>query len=616
MNRELLPYYERELIFLKEMIPAFAAQYPERASALELTRDGSNDPHVERILEAFALIAGRIQHKIDEEFPEIAESFLEMLYPHLLRPVPPMIILQFEADPELSKSASGHLISRGTMVYSTSLEGTQARFRTAYDVQLWPIEITSAEFGEVSNLGVIVGSAQSRYALRLRIRPRGSSKLSSLKMSRLRFRIGGDLQAAQWIFQFLFTKVNRISVRTNGSGGLKQELADLPPSSLKQVGFERSEALLPIFETSFQGYRLLQEYFCFPQKYLFFDLTELDHIRPLSILEELEILILLEQIEHSDRALLLEKAVNSDTFQLGCTPAINLFEHSCDPLRLTHTKPEYELIPDVHSRQGFEVYSVDKVQGIKVGSETARSFRPLYSFRHGLAEESEESPDAFWILRRRQSALKGDFGSDVFLSLVDRTFDSSVSARETITVRATCSNRDLVGRLKLSGTWGELDLENELAAKARAVHGPTTSIRPNLRGELLWRLVSHLSLNHLSIVASGVDALREILRLYDTGATNASVRQVGCISAVRSNRNIARLDSEHGLVFCSGVTIDLEIDEGGFPGGAAYLFACVLDRFFSLYCGVNSFTQLRVSTLERKGVAWQWPLRSGEQVVV
>jgi type VI secretion system protein ImpG len=616
MNSELLPYYERELIFLKKTTAEFAAQYPGRASALELTRNGSDDPHVERILEGFALIAGRIQRKIDEEFPEITQSLLDLLYPHLLRPVPPITVLQFEADPELSKTPTGHFLPRGTTVYSAPMNGVQVRFRTGYDVRLWPIEVASAEFGEASNLGASARGARARYVLRIRIKPLGGSKLSSLKISTLRFRIGGDVQAAHWLYEALFTKVSGISIRTQRSDGLKQELAELPPSSLNTVGFGRNESILPMSDTSFQGYRLLQEYFCYPQKFLFFDLAGLERISTSSILDELEVLISIDGVEQRDRALLLESSVNAETFQLGCTPAINLFEHSCDPIRLTHTKSEYEVTPDVHSWQGFEVYSIDKVHGVSIGNEASRKYRPFYSFRHGSEDEPEESPEAFWFLARRPSARKGDFGSDVYLSLVDRTFNPKVPALEAISVRATCSNRDLVGRLRLVGVWGELDLENETAVRVRVVHGPTDTVRPDLRGELQWRLISHLSLNHLSLVEGGVDGLQEILRLYDTTGSKVSSRQISGISSVRSGRKVARLDSDHGVVLASGVTIDLELDEEKFSGGGAYLLASILDHFLGLYCAVNSFTQLRVRTQERKGVVWQWPLRSGEQVVV
>ena len=182
-------------------------------------------------------------------------------------------------------------------------------------------------------------------------------------------------------------------------------------------------------------------------------------------------------------------------------------------------------------------------------------------------------------------------------------------------MNVTCSNRDLVARLNFNGTWGELDLEAGAMTRTRVVHGPTETIRPAAQGGLQWRLISHLSLNHLSLVEGGADALREMLRLYDPVGNHSNSRQIDGLTSVRSSRKIARLDSEFGFVFCQGLAIDAELDEEKFSGGGAFLLASILERFFGLYCAINSFTQLRVSTTKRKGVVWQWPIRSGEQAV-
>jgi type VI secretion system protein ImpG len=206
-------------------------------------------------------------------------------------------------------------------------------------------------------------------------------------------------------------------------------------------------------------------------------------------------------------------------------------------------------------------------------------------------------------------------GTDVYLSLVDRNFKPSMPAVESVTANITCTNRDVPGRLNLSGRWGELDLESGAIVRARVVDGPTRVVRPPQRKGLQWRLISHLSLNHLSLVEGGLDALREMLRLYDTEATPSVARQIAGLTSVRSSRKMARLDSEYGFVFCQGISIDAEFDEEQFAGSGAFLLASILERFFGLYCTVNSFTQLSISTRQRKGVVWEWPPRTGEQVV-
>jgi type VI secretion system protein ImpG len=324
---------------------------------------------------------------------------------------------------------------------------------------------------------------------------------------------------------------------------------------------------------------------------------------------------LLDALENNDRALLLESAVNANMFQLGCTPVINLFERTAEPIRLSHTKTEYQVIPDIYAPLGLEVYSVDRVISVAPNSVESKEYRPFYSFKHNIQGAASDDYDAFWFSSRRASEQKGDAGFDVFLSLVDQGLKPNWPASESVTATVTCSNRDLPSRLNITGSWGELDLESGAMIKTRVVHGPTDTIRPAARGGLQWRLISHLSLNHLSLVDGGVESLREMLRLYDPRNTHTTSRQIEGLTAVHSSRKIARLASEYGFVFCQGLAIDAEMDEDKFSGGSAYLLASILERFFGLYCAVNSFTQLRVSTRQRKGMVWQWPIRSGEQAV-
>jgi type VI secretion system protein ImpG len=611
MSSELLPYYERELLFVRKMASEFAERYPERAAALRLTHNGCEDPHIERMIEAFALIAGRIQHKIDEEFPEITQALLDVLYPHLLRQVPSMAIAEFEVDPEQSKSATGYLVPRGATVYTEPVGGVQCRFRTAYPARLFPIRVVSASFSHAANVPGGVSSANARYAIRLELQAQGMSKFSALSISQLRFHLGGDLQAAHWLYELLFTKVSQILLRCQEKNG-KWSTVPLGTGCIQEVGFERDEAVLPYAETSFQGYRLLQECFSFPQKFLFFDLRRLEKISSGSFSDRLEIVILLEDFQRSERATFLESAVTAESFQLGCTPVVNLFDHCAEPIRLSHARTEYPINPDVHSPLAMEVYSVNRVTSVTAYSEEPKEYRPFYSFRHG---EHDPNAEAFWYATRRGSERAGDSGTDVYLSLVDSNFSPTQPATESITTFVTCTNRNLPERVGLNGRWGELDVESSAIVKARVVRGPTKAVRPPMKKGLQWRLISHLSLNHLSLVEGSVDALREVLRLYNTAASPASERQISGLTSVSGRRKMARVESEHGFIFCQGMAIETEFDEELFAGSGVFLLASVLNRFFGLYSAVNSFTQLQVLTRQRKGVVWAWPPRTGEQIV-
>jgi len=610
MSTDLLTYYERELVFIRKMASEFAERYPERAAALRLTHNGCDDPHVERMIEAFSLIAGRIQRKIDDEFPEITQALLELLYPHLVRPVPSMAIAEFQVDPEQSKSATGHVVPRGAIAYSEPLGGVQCHFRTAYPVRLFPIRVAAASFSRAASLPGGVSSATAHYAIRIELQTQGTAKFPALRIHDLRFHLGGDSQVAYWIYELLFSRVSQVLLRCQEKSGRWSSIA-LGPNCIREVGFTRDEAILPYAETSFQGYRLLQEYFAFPQKFLFFDLTELDQTAGGLFSDRLEIVVLLDEFQRAERAAFLETALSAESFQLGCSPVVNLFERCAEPIRLSHARTEYPIIPDVHSALAMEVYSVNRVTSVAPYLEEPKEYRPFYSFRHG---ESSAGSEAFWYAARRASERKGDSGTEVYLSLVDSSFNPALPATESITTHVTCTNRSLPEQLALRGQWGELDLESSAIVSARVVRGPTKAVRPHLRKGLQWRLISHLALNHLSLVEGGADALREILRLYDAG-NPSSQRQIVGLTALSSSRKMARLESEHGFVFCQGIAIDTEFDEEQFAGVGAFLLASVLERFFGLYSAINSFTQLRATTRQRKGVVWAWPPRTGEQIV-
>jgi type VI secretion system protein ImpG len=612
MSGELLPYYERELLFIREMAAEFAEKYPERAGALDLGGGASEDPHVERLIESFALIAGRIQRKIDDEFPEITEALLDTLYPHFLRPVPSMAIAQIEIDPGQGNLTAGYPVPEGANLYAKPVNGAVCRFRTCCPVHLWPLEVVSAGFFRAANLPGGTAGLDVPFAIRIELRCLGEVTPAKLDISQLRFHLSGDPQAAHNIYELLFCSLAGVAIRNVG-GRASAAPMFLPQPAIRPVGFERNEGMLPYSHRSFLGYRLLQEYFSFPQKFLFFDLVHLNQIPKQDLGERFEVVILLRDFERKERVAALEQAVGKDTFQLGCTPAVNLFERFAEPIRLSHTLSEYRVIPDVMFPGATEVYSVDRVTSNALYAEEPIEYRPLYSFRHG---ERAEQQQAFWLANRRPSERKGDAGTEVYLSLLDLNFSPARPPVESLTVSLTCTNRDLPERLPLTRAFGDIEMEAGAILRIRFLDPPSPTIRPPMRRGLQWRLASHLSLNHLSVVEEGLEALREILKLYDFSGNPTVAQQIAGLRGVRSRPKVARMDSEHGLVFSTGLHVDLQFDEEQYVGSGVYLLASVLERFFGLYCALNSFSQLSVTTLQRKGVLREWDPRTGEQIVL
>ena len=617
MRDELLEYYERELAFLRQLGAEFAEKYPKIASRLLLEPDRCEDPHVERMIEAAAFLTGRIRLKIDDEFPEVTESLLNVLYPNFLAPVPSLSIVQFVVDPERANIQTGQTVPRGSMIYSNPVEGSPCRFRTSYPVTIWPIEVAGARF-ELPAPSVAV-PAGTRSILHLELRTFAGLAFSTLRektpeepdrpLDRLRFYLQGDAKLVHSLYELLFSGVIRIAVRPSGNeekGGYT-----LPAEALRSVGFGGDEGLLPGGDRSFAGYRLLQEYFAFPEKFLFFDVAGLERIAAGGFGPTADILLFL------DREFALERGVNAQTFRLNCAPVANLFEQIAEPVRLSHLQSEYRVIPDVGRQAAMEVYSVDEVSSARPDQERPTVYQPFYSIRHSREGEAGQ---AFWHAGRRPSQRKEDEGTEVYLTFVDLSFRPLVPEAETLTVRTTCSNRDLPGRLPFGNPEGDFHLEGAGVFSAiRCLRKPTPSLRIPLRRGAHWRLISHLSLNYLSLVeregAASPEALQEILKLYDFSDSSATRQQIAGIARVAARRVLRPIGTSHAG-FVRGVEVTVEFDEQQFIGSGVFLFASVLERFFGLYASVNSFAQTIATSRQREGVLKRWPARAGEQIVL
>ena len=250
MSNDLLMYYERELVFMRQMAAEFAQRYPDRAGALKLSGAGSEDPHVERLIEAFALIAGRIHRKIDDEFPEITEAVLDILYPHYLRPIPSMSVAQFELEPEQSKVAAGYLVPKDTKLYSRPVNGAVCHFKTCYPIHLWPLEVVSAAFLRTSNIRGGLAGAEAPFAIRIELRCLGGLKLSQMPVSELRFFLDGDLQTAHTLYELLFNSAAGIIVRGIGQ---RNAIPVRRTTRIREVGLGGMRVYCPIPTIAFSA---------------------------------------------------------------------------------------------------------------------------------------------------------------------------------------------------------------------------------------------------------------------------------------------------------------------------------------------------------------------------
>jgi type VI secretion system protein ImpG len=600
MPDELLRYYERELSFVRQMGAEFASKYPRIAGRLLLEADKCEDPHVERLIQAFAFLTARVHHKIDDEFPELTDALLGVLYPHYLAPIPSLAIVQFALDPTQGMSTSGYPLPKGTALYSRPVDGMACRFRTCYPVTLWPIQVASVRLDEPDRRG----PAQAVSMLRLRLQCLGGAKLSELKCAELRFFLHGESPLVYRLYELLFNHTLQVQLRAP-DGASESTPVRLPPECLRAVGFAPDEGLLPYPARSFMGYRLLQEYFNFPSKFLFFDLCQLDRAMQAGCRDSIEVCLYL------NRAPRLEQPVTPENFRLGCTPIVNLFEQIAEPIRLNHAETEYRVIPDVRRQGTTEVYAIDSVTCTSPQLDEPIEVQPFYSIRHA---DNAASHQSFWHATRQPSPRKGDAGTEVLLSLVDLNFQPTLPPAETLTLRITCTNRDLPGKLPFGGNQGEFEIEG--AVRVRGLTKPTETVRVPLQRGAQWRLISHLSLNYLSISEGGREALQEILRLYDFSDSAVVRQQIAGITNVTSRRVVGRPASMPWNGFCRGVEVSIEFDEEKYIGSGVFLFASVLEKFLGLYASLNSFTQMIAHTLQREEPLKRWPLRAGEQILL
>ncbi len=652
MDRRLLRYYDLELQHLRGMGAEFAAEFPRIAGRLGMEGMNCADPFVERLLEGVAFLSARVHLKLDAEFPRFTQSLLETVYPHYLSPTPSMTMVEFQPQLDEPALAQGFPIERGTQVRSLIGKGDQTSciYTLGHAVTLWPLKIVEAQYytRELASLEIpqaTLAASGVKAGIRIRLQTTAGVKFNQLPIQRLPFFINGtgDVQARlyeQIIGHTVGAAVQPITRPAKwrevlGTG----QTAQGANSSVNMLGFNDDEALLPYGPRSFQGYRLLQEYFAFPQRFYMFEVggrEGLEKAFKRGTETTLDLILLLNQAD-----LRLENAVSAENFAMFCSPAINLFPANADRIHLSDKLPEFQVIPDRTRPLDFEVFSIEKVVGIGAGNEQVTEFTPFYRARDG------EEGGAYYALNRvprTASAKEQRFGtrtrypgSEIYVSLVDANSVPFSSELRQLAVAVFCTNRDLPLTVPIGK--GETDFTMEAGAPVSAIKsitGQPTPPRPSYaEGETAWRIISHLSLNYLSLmdqsVASGSKeggamALRDLLRLYTGpltshgagGAGQESVeylavrKQLEGLKNVSTKQVIRRVAKPGPISFARGLEVSILFDEINFEGTGVFLLGAVLSRFLEKYVSVNSFTETVVKTLER-GEVMRWPARLGQR---
>ncbi len=625
MDPRLLRYYNQELQHVREMGAEFARQFPKIAARLGVDGIEVSDPYVERLLEGFAFLAARVQLKLDAEFPRFTQRMLEILYPQFLAPTPSMLIAQFRPDMNDGNLASGFVIPRGSSMRSQLGKGdaTACEFRTAHEVRLLPLEVAAASYFSYAPdlpLPQLPGGSRIRGGLRIRLRAGAGLTIADLDLARLPLYFGGGDEVSMKLYELALGACAGMLVLPPQRPAPWYQF--LPATQVRALGFEDDEALLPVTLRGFQGYRLVHEYFAFPQRFTFVDLHGLGAPARRCTGSELEIVLLFSR---GDAA--LESVVSEANVSLFCAPAINLFHKRAERIQVGDGSYEFHVVADRTRPMDFEIHDIESVTGYGAGGVQAqRDFLPFYAAFHTEAPEhpayftQQREPRLLSPEQQRKGTRSSYVGSEVFIALVDPEEAPYAAELRQLAVTALCTNRDLP--LQMPVGVGKTDLTLDSAAPLaciRVLKGPSRPLSSLRQGNVAWQFINHLSLNYLSLLDNdarqGAAVLREMLELYALGGDGATLRQIEGLRSVKVRPLVRRFPLPGPVTFGRGLEVELEVDELAFQGASPFLFGAVMERFLTRYVSINSFTET-VLRSDSRGEIMRWVPRCGNRPIV
>ena len=590
---ELLPYYERELGFLRRYSREFSERYPKIAGRLLMGGEVCEDPHIERMIQSFALLNSRISKRLDDDYPEFTEALFEVLYPHYLRPFPSCSIARMDYSAAAAQLTTATEIARGTELDTRPVKGVACTFRTAYPVTVAPIALTQASFAAIIDAPesvMLPPNVSSGVSITIETTA-AQITLSQLGIKSLRVFIDGEPSFCAALRDALFLRTVKAWVEPERNGRWTP-LGDVP---VWPAGFGEDEALIPFSARSHPAYRLLTEYFCFPEKFNFIDidLVAIGAALPAGC-KRFTLHLGMSGLRTDSNTSRMLGTMSTNNLLLGCTPVVNLFRQRGEPIRVSHTTASYPVLADARRAYAFEVQSIDSVKLVRQTpqGESVIEFRPFYSLRHG---ETPEKNGHYWVMRRDEVVARKSPGYETEISIVDIDFDPAAIETDTLSLELTCTNRDLPASLTYGMRGGDLFLEGGSSVRSITfLRRPTETHRFERGRGAHWRLISHLSLNHLSLAGSGVEAFQEMLTLYDLPRSPTSQRQISGISAIASKAANHWLPGNPFACLVRGTEVAITIDEEAFVGSGIHAFTHIVERFLGLYVHANSFTQLVV----------------------
>jgi len=575
-------YFNHELSLLREHGNRFAKDYPSLAPMLSGT---SSDPDVERLIESAAYLTATLKEKLDGDLPEVINELTNLLFPHFLRDVPSSTIIEFTPNTLLKESI---IIKKNTSVSSRPIEGTRCNYTTTRDVEIHPFKLTHARCNDVSGKPTEI---QLSFEL-------NGITLSDLDIDQIHLYLSGEHKEAFELYFLLLQKINKITLQNHND---PQCSVRLNSQHVASMGFSSKDSLLPYPSNSFPGYRILQEYFHCPDKFLFLDISGFNKWSNRGEGFHFDIIFTLKENEKPSFKL------NEDYFSLFAVPAINIFTHEADPIRLDHKKSEYLVRPSGSDPSHYNVYTIRHVQGFTKGSANQITYQPFQMFLHQNAAEKGYT----YQTKQRKSPL--DRAVDTYISVAYPP-DKSIEIA-TISLEILCTNGHLANGLnKNEITYATGSTPEYVSFKN--ITTPTGNIDSPAGDNLLWKFISHLSLNYISI--SSADNFQQILNLYNFKSVKNRVSFLANQKRIHGIQTLNTSPSDRLVqgVLMRGRKIEMEIKSENFSGtGDMFLFCSILDYFLGIYASLNSFTHFIVFDLST-GEKFKWPARMGEKNLI
>ena len=626
MDPQLLDYYNRELVYMRELAAEFANQHPKVARRLGMHGTEVADPYVERLIEAFCFLSARTQIKLDAEFPRFTQRLLEVVYPNYVAPTPSIAVAQFRPSRIAGNLARGVAVPRGAQLDAAPAPGekTACQFRTTQPLTLWPLEITEARLTgippDIRGLERYVPAHLTvQGALRLRLRCTREANFDQLPgLDQLPVYLCGDDQIASHLFELLHSA--GVATLIGQPGAMSERPYAVTEDAVSYVGMGPGEGALPLPWNNFFGHNLLHEYFACPQRFYFFGLNKLAQGLGRIRGKEAEIVVLLSKPPGN-----LTSQVDRDQFALFCTPVVNLFPKRTDRIEITPGRTDFHLVADRQHPLDYEIYAVKQLSGQKSEHSASIAFQPLFA----TLNSDEGNHGRYFSLRRERRMLSEQarkygtrtayVGTELFVSLVDQHEAPYPDTLRYLSVESLVTNRDLPNLVPRNGLHDLTPAASIPVDGIGLIRAPSAPRPPYADGEMAWRLIRLLGFNYLSLTdlehRSGGQGLRDMLRLFVASDDLAHQAQIQSLIGSKVEPVMRRLPGNGPLIYGRGIQCQLTVDEGGFSGISPYLFGVVLEHFLARHVSVNVFTQTELHSMQR-GLVHRWPVRMGGRSAV